>query len=206
MKVGYPQPSPHLWGTPSLGTKVRNYPVSLSITTLPSVGAIPPPQSPKAHVADARPCLSGKAPGLRHKLTIVRGQGRGGVYAEDRSIRVLGVETPSVSLLPRRDEYTRVYTTVYPRVHNSIHACIQHRSKYILSRARLYVYFLGIIPSIFSDGLRLPRIWNNPPEDPKAGVCERDHASALGRSPIGQTSPLQPPLSASTQAPQTDYT
>ena len=44
---------------------------------------------------------------------------------------------PSEYLLPRRDEYTRVYTTVYPRVHYSIHACTQVRSKYILSRARL---------------------------------------------------------------------
>ena len=137
MKVRYPQPCPHLWGAPSLGTKVRNYPVSLSITTLPSVGGCSPPRSPKAHVAGARPCLSGEAPGLTHEITIVRGPGRGGVYAEDRSIYVLGVETPSVSLLPRRDEYTRVYTTVYSRVHNSIHACIQHRSKYILCRARL---------------------------------------------------------------------
>ena len=72
-----------------------------------------------------------------HEITTVRGQGRGGAYAEDRSIRVLGVEIPGVSLLPRRDEYTRVYTTVYSRVHNSVHACIQHRSKYILCRARL---------------------------------------------------------------------
>ena len=75
--------------------------------------------------------------GLTHEIAIVRGQGREGVCAEDRSIRILGVETPSVSLLPRRDEYTCVYTTVYTRVHNSIHACIQHRSKYILCRARL---------------------------------------------------------------------
>ena len=75
--------------------------------------------------------------GPTHEITIVRGQGRGGACAEDRSICVLGVEIPSVSLLPRRDEYTRVYTTVYPRVHNSVHACIQHRSKYILCRARL---------------------------------------------------------------------
>ena len=97
-------------------------------------------------------------PGLRHEITIVRGQGRQGAYAEDRSIRVLGVEIPSESLLPRRDEYTRVYTTVYPRVHNCIHACTQVRSKYLLSRARLYVYSSGIIPRIFRDGLRLPRI------------------------------------------------
>ena len=121
-------------------------------------GLSPPPQPPKAHVADARLYLSGKAPGLTHEITIVQGPGRGGVYSEDRSIYVLGVEPPSVSLLPRRDEYTRVYTTVYPRVHNSIHACIQHRSKYILCRARLYVYSSGIIPSIFRDGLGLPRI------------------------------------------------
>ena len=29
------------------------------------------------------------------------------------------------------------------------------------------------MPRIFSDGLRLPGIWNNPPEDPKAGVRAR---------------------------------
>jgi len=52
-----------------------------------------------------------------HEITIVRGQDCQGAYTEDRSIRVLGVEIPSVYLLPRRDEYTRVYTTVYPRVH-----------------------------------------------------------------------------------------
>ena len=85
----------------------------------------------------------------------MRGQGRQGAYAEDRSIRVLGVEIPSVSLLPRRVEYTRVYTTVYPRVYNSVHACTQPRSKYLLCRARLYAYFLGIMPRIFSDGLGL---------------------------------------------------
>ena len=48
----------------------------------------------------------------------MRGQGRQGAYADDRSSRVLGVEIPSEYLLPRRDEYTRVYTTVYTRVHN----------------------------------------------------------------------------------------
>ena len=98
------------------------------------------------------------SPGLTHEITIVRGQGREGVYAEDRSIRVLGVEIPSVYLLPRRDECTRVYTTVYPRVHNCIHACTLPCSKYILCWARLYVYSLGIMPRISSDGLRLPRI------------------------------------------------
>ena len=76
----------------------------------------------------------------------MRGQGRQGAYADDRSSRVLGVEIPSEYLLPRRDEYTRVYTTVYPRVYNSVHACTQPRSKYLLCRARLYAYFLGIMP------------------------------------------------------------
>ena len=99
----------------------------------------------------------------------MRGQGRQGAYAEDRSIRVLGVDIPSEYLLPRRDEYTRVYTIVYPRVHNCIHACTQVRSKYLLSRARLYVYSLGIMPRISRDGLRLSGIRNDP-QDPKAGV------------------------------------
>ena len=65
---------------------------------------------------------------------------------------------PSEYLLPRGDEYTRVYTIVYPRVHNSIHVCTLPRSKYILCRACLYVYSLGIMPRIFSDGLRIPEI------------------------------------------------
>ena len=65
---------------------------------------------------------------------------------------------PSEYLLPRRDECTRVYTTVYPRVHNCIHVCTQVRSKYLLSRARLYVCFLAIMLRIFSDRLRHPRV------------------------------------------------
>ena len=121
----------------------------------------------------------------------MRGQGRQGEYAEDGSIRVLGVDIPSVYLLPRRDEYTRVYTTVYPRVHNSIHACTQMRSKYLLSWARLYVYSLGIMPRIFSDGLRLLGIRNDTPEDPKARACERDHASALALRPLRTANLLQ---------------
>jgi len=90
---------------------------------------------------------------------------------------------PSEYLLPRRDEYTRVYTTVYPRVHNCIHACTQVCSKYVLCKARLYVCFSEIMPRIFTDGLRLLGILNDTPEDPKAGVCERDHASALWDRP-----------------------
>jgi len=91
---------------------------------------------------------------------MVREQGRQGAYAEDRSIRVLGVEIPSVYFLTRRDEYTRVYTTVYPRVHNSIHACTQVRSKYHLCRARLYVFFFEIMP-------RISRGWAKAPWDTK---------------------------------------
>ena len=62
----------------------------------------------------------------------MRGQGRQGAYDEVGSIHVLGVENPSEYLLPRRDEYTRVYTTVYPRVHNSVQACTLPCSKYRL--------------------------------------------------------------------------
>ena len=62
---------------------------------------------------------------------------------------------PNEHFLPRRHEYTRVYTTVYPRVHICIHACTQVRSKYLLSGARLYVCFLGIMPRISRDRLRL---------------------------------------------------
>ena len=71
---------------------------------------------------------------------------------------------PREYLLPRRGEYTRVYTTVYPHVHNSIHACTLPRSKYILCRARLYVCFWGIMPRISRDGLRLPGIYNDTPK------------------------------------------
>ena len=53
-----------------------------------------------------------------HEVTLVREQSSQGAYAEDRSIRILGVDISSVYLLLRRGEYTRVYTTVYPRVHN----------------------------------------------------------------------------------------
>ena len=77
---------------------------------------------------------------------------------------------PSEYLLPRRGEYTRVYTTVYPRVHYSIHACTLPRSKYILCRDRFYVYSLGIMPRIFSGGLRLSGIRNNTPKIQRLGA------------------------------------
>ena len=55
-------------------------------------------------------------------------------YAPDGSICVLGAERTSIHLLPRGEECTRVYTVVYPRVHNCIHACTLPRSKYHLYR------------------------------------------------------------------------
>ena len=88
-------------------------------------------------VVEERCSVSPDRIGLTHEITMVRRQGRQGVYVEDRSIRALGVDMPSEYLLPRSDEYTRVYTTVYPRVHNSIHACTLPRSKCILCRACL---------------------------------------------------------------------
>ena len=49
------------------------------------------------------------------------------------------------------------------------------------------------MPRIFSDGLRLPGIGNNPPEDPKAGVYDRDHASTLPSSGgLYSLSPFRP--------------
>ena len=56
-------------------------------------------------------------------------------YTQDRNICPLGAYTPSIYLLPRRGKYTRVYTIVYLRVHNCIHTCTQHRSKYVPYRA-----------------------------------------------------------------------
>ena len=95
---------------------------------------------------------------------------------------------PSKHFLPRRHECTRVYTTVYPRVHYCIHACTQVRSKYLLSRARLYVCFLGIMPRIFSDRLKLPGVRSDTPEDPKAkgrSVRARSYVDPVSFVPQG---------------------
>ena len=55
--------------------------------------------------------------GLTYEIPPVREQGRQEAYVGDRNIRVLAVDVPSLYLLPRRGEYTPVYTTVYTRVH-----------------------------------------------------------------------------------------
>ena len=65
----------------------------------------------------ARESKGGCGRGPTHEITPVREQSSQGAYAEDRSIHVLAVDLPSVYLLLRKGEYTRVYTTVYPRVH-----------------------------------------------------------------------------------------
>ena len=64
------------------------------------------------------------SPGLTHEITIVRGQGRQGAYAEGRSIYVLvsicQVNTfylGGMSVHVCTQLYTHVYTTVYTRVH-----------------------------------------------------------------------------------------
>ena len=67
--------------------------------------------------------------GPTHEITPVRGQSSQGAYSEDRGICILAVSIPSVYLLLRRGEYTRVYTTVYPRVHNSIPTCTQQYTR-----------------------------------------------------------------------------
>ena len=69
-----------------------------------------------------------------NEITEDQERGSRGAYAEDSSICVLGAERTSIHLLPRGEECTRVYTVVYPRVHNCIHACTLPRSKYRLCR------------------------------------------------------------------------
>ena len=61
---------------------------------------------------------------LTHEITIVRGQGRQGAYAEDRSIYVLVYICHAntsylggMSVHVCTQLYTHVYTTVYTRVH-----------------------------------------------------------------------------------------
>ena len=76
--------------------------------------------------------------GPKHEIPPVREQCSQGAYTQDRSIRVLAVDIPSLYLLPRTDEYTRVYTTVYPRVHYCIPTCTLPRSKYVPGRALVY--------------------------------------------------------------------
>ena len=79
-----------------------------------------------------------------HELTRVRGQCRRKAYPEDRSICLLGLDIPSVDLLPRKEKCTRVYTIVYSCVHCCIHACTLHRSRYVLCRALMYVFLGGL--------------------------------------------------------------
>ena len=76
--------------------------------------------------------------GPKHEIPVARERSSQGAYTEDRSIRLLAVDIPSLHLLPRRGECTRVYTVVYLRVHNCIPTCTLPRSKYVPSRALVY--------------------------------------------------------------------
>ena len=61
--------------------------------------------------------------------------------------------------------YTRVYTLVYLRVYNSVHACTQLRSKYSLCRG-LVCSSIGAntwTPQRWTKALY--RMWNNPPRE-----------------------------------------
>jgi len=73
-----------------------------------------------------------------HKVTRGRRQCSRGAYTPSSDICSLGEELRGVHLLPRRGKYTRVYTTVYPPVHNSVHACTLQRSRYVLCGALSY--------------------------------------------------------------------
>ena len=66
------------------------------------------------------------------------GQRECGVEARDRGLRRRGLWFPSIDFLPRRGMCTRVYTMVYPRVHNCILTCTQPRSRYVRRRPLVY--------------------------------------------------------------------
>ena len=99
------------------------------------------------------------------------GLGSRGAYTQGGSICIPGVGLPDIYLLPRREKYTRVYTFVYPRVHNSVQACTQHRSRYVPARALWYVLFKGLPLRTSSDTAKdtLGREVR-PPKSPKAGA------------------------------------
>ena len=107
------------------------------------------------------------------------GLGSRGAYTQGGSICIPGVGLPDIYLLSRREKYTRVYTFVYPRVHNSIHACTLPRSKYVPSRVLL------IRPSGQVPGRSGGRGWSSPEHKiiPSKYLSEGnttgDHASAL---------------------------
>jgi len=60
------------------------------------------------------------------------------VEARDRNHLPRGLWLPNIDFLPRRGMCTRVYTMVYPRVHNCILTCTQPRSRYVRRRPLVY--------------------------------------------------------------------
>ena len=77
----------------------------------------------------------GVATALGSALTRGRWQSGRGVSPRDGGTAPLGLVSPRVPRLSRRVWCTRVYTTVYPRVYNSVHACTLPRSRYHPRRA-----------------------------------------------------------------------
>ena len=73
-----------------------------------------------------------------------------------------------------------MYTIVYLRVHNCIHTCTQHRSKYVLCGALPYVHPSGIKPRHSIYAPMASSDMDKPPIEPKG------RASPMRRS-IGTT-------------------
>ena len=96
-------------------------------------------------------------------ITIVPGEGSQGVYTQDRNICILGADTPIVYLLPRRVKYTRVYTTVYTRVHNIALS--------MSSVELLYTALLGATPSARLETRLSPLGKQEHPRVPKSREC-----------------------------------
>ena len=86
----------------------------------------------------------------------------GGAYTEGRNICNLGIDMPSVHLLPRREVCTRLYTIVYTCVHRCVHTCILPRSKYVLGRA-FSMLSSGPTPGASETQLRPSGTRNNSP-------------------------------------------
>ena len=62
------------------------------------------------------------------------------------------------------EKYTRVYTIVYPRVYNSVHACTLPRSKYVPERA-LESVILGAKPRRSRGAAKPPKPRYNTPKE-----------------------------------------
>ena len=89
---------------------------------------------------------------LTDESTRGREQSTQGAYSEDSNSCNLGIDTSSVHLPPRREEYTRLYIIVY--------TCMLTHSLCILGKA-LGILSLGLTPIGLRDTDKSPR--NKPP-------------------------------------------